>query len=139
MTTPLTPEETITETLNKALKEELPPLIDQINHNRKETWLTPPPESSLTLGKVITENTEDNFTKTTYHITLKLTFKDNPIRSLGYRYHYALSKLLKESPLLPPIADTCLITEMTYTQNPRGDEREPSKAEFKIRFERYTP
>jgi hypothetical protein len=137
--TPLTPEEIITETLTKALKEELPPLIEQINHTRNETWLTPPSEPSLTLGKVIKERAEDNYNKTTYHITLKLTFKDNPIRSLGYRYHYALSKLLKESPLFPPLADTSLITEMTYTQNPRGDEREPSKAEFKIQFTRYTP
>jgi len=117
--TPLTLEEIITETLNKALKEELPPLIEQINHTRKETWLTPPPEAALTLGKVIKEQTQDNFNKTTYHITLKLTFKDNSIRNLGYRYHYALSKLLKESPLFPPIADTCLITEMTYNKKPR--------------------
>lgn len=130
----LTPEEQILETFQTALTEELNPQIEEINLERNEQWLPqvgPSTETAMTIGKVNRSIDDDLFTKEDYTLTLTFTFRDNKSNTLGYRYSYALTQMIKQSPTIPKIADFCLIREMLYIQNPKGDpgrNRKPSSS-----------
>ncbi|MBI9103757.1 MAG: hypothetical protein JEY99_15180 [Spirochaetales bacterium] len=149
--TVLTPEEEILETFKKSITEELNTIIEEINMERSEIWLNPIKEITtieerdpslpsiyMTIGEVTRITKDNNFTEETYTLTLKITFKDNKTRTSGYRYNYALNQLIKNSTELPQIADRILIKEMTYNQNQRGDNREPSNTVFKINIVKET-
>ncbi len=132
--TSLTPEEQILETIGTAMTDELNPLIEEINKERNEHWLQPVTTEmvKMTIGKMKRTIEDTLFTQEEYTLKIEFTFKDNEARTLGYRYSYALNRMLKNSTSIPPIADICITTEMIYHQNPKGDEREKSRAEFII-------
>ena len=147
----LIPEEEILAWFEKALGEELPEMIQTINEERGEIWAEDFTEVSKTcnttarlpkafiqISKVKKKTVEINFTREEYMIELKISFQDNEYRSAGYRYNYLINKLIKESIDLQNIADKIIIDELIYNQNQRGDEREPSTAEFKIIITRET-
>ncbi|MDC7225210.1 MAG: hypothetical protein PQJ61_00435 [Spirochaetales bacterium] len=144
----LTPEEEILAWFEKALKEELSEMIQSINKERGEQWTLPLrdisrqqtnqklPQAVLKIPKVKKQTVDINFIREEYIIELKITFIDNKYKSLGYRYNYLINKLFKESTNIAKIADKVIIDELIYNQNKRGDDREPSSADFKITLTR---
>lgn len=136
--TPLTPEEQILETITLAIEEELNPLINEINQERGENWLPPTSNrnTEINIHKVKRSIDETYFTKEDYTLIIEISFKDSKTRTLGYRYNFALTQMIKRSETIPKVSDFVLITDMLYHQNPKGDEREKSQAEFIILIRR---
>lgn len=145
----LIPEEIILNSLEAALQHEFPPLITDINLEKREEWLTPfrtiergkqpyyempKPICLMDLTKTAKKESDPFVEQSEYEITLRIQLNSKDPDYRIYRYAYALNRLFKESIVLNTLYDRHLFEECLYYTFPTGDPAAEGK--FLIRLYR---